>query len=641
MIIKRLVFNDFLIFYDRQELTLGPGLFVIHGENGLGKSTFLNGIAWALLGQFRDRQDRPVADSGLLNHTARKEGQTEVSVELTLDVDGTDVLVRRTHDTTTGKTRLYVKRGNTPLNRADAEALLRGVLDRDVARFFLFDGEDLRRYEEMLQGDEAGALQVRRSIEHILGLPALTNAAQDLDEVAADFGAKATAASRKEGKAAQAVLRAEQLESALADARDDEQQLQQRLADANAEKEAANEVLQGYDAARDLMAQKAMIEAEIASLEQRQRETLDARQKALAETWRDVLAEAVAGPRQALRARLDVSSDRTRLLAQIDALEGSLEAHTCEQCGQDLKPDAAQKITEQLAGLRAALPNEESDEAAIQAALLALTAITPNGRLQDAVDEDQKVRRLERDITLFKQDRSDLVERVSEVPQDKIREAANRAESAIQIIGVIDAELADVAARIESIKSDLRAAQAEVSKASTDPESAAMRSKQELAQELAELFGSAISEFRDERRKQVGADASEIFKRLTTSPEYEGLIIDENYGLVTVGPDGDPVPGRSAGQEQIVAFALIGALNRNATRGAPVVMDTPLGRLDKRHRELVLTFLGDMADQVFLLVHSAELDDEDLDPIRDGVAAEYQMRKQAAFKTTIEPRQAS
>ena len=44
-------------------------------------------------------------------------------------IDGTDVLVRRTHDTSTGQTRLYVKRGNTPLNHADAEALLRGVLD--------------------------------------------------------------------------------------------------------------------------------------------------------------------------------------------------------------------------------------------------------------------------------------------------------------------------------------------------------------------------------------------------------------------------------------------------------------------------------------------------------------------------------
>lgn len=638
MIIKKLAFKDFLIFYERQELDLGAGLFVIHGENGHGKSTFLNGIAWALLGQFKDRQDRVVSDAVLLNHTARKEGQTEVSVELVLDVDGVDVIVRRTHETATGETRLYVKRGDTTLDRQDAEALLRGVLDRDVARFFLFDGEDLRRYEEMLQGDEAGALQVRRSIEHILGLPALTNAVTDLEAVADLFGKQAIAASRKEGKADQAVLRAEQLEHALDDARDDQTKLKSQLATAIAEKEAASAVLQRYDSARELLVQKAAVEADIASLEQRQRENIDARQKSLGEAWRDILAHTVSGPREKLVASLDASRVRSVTISQIETLRGSLETHRCEQCGQELESEAAQKIADEIAELEAGLPAEIGDEAASQDAVLALSTIRPVGRLQDAIEEDRKVRRLDREIVQRKQERDELVAGARDVPEEEIRDAAHNEEAATQSIGVIKKALEEVAARIEKAKSDLRIAQDEVSKASSDPESAGLRNKQQAAQNLAELFRSAISQFRDGRREQVGADASEIFKRLTTSPEYEGLVIDENYGLVTLGPGGEPVPGRSAGQEQIVAFALIGALNRNATRGAPVVMDTPLGRLDRRHREKVLAFLSDMADQVFLLVHSAELDDADIDPIRGEIAAEYEMRKDAAFSTTIRKR---
>jgi hypothetical protein len=43
------------------------------------------------------------------------------------------------------------------------------------------------------------------------------------------------------------------------------------------------------------------------------------------------------------------------------------------------------------------------------------------------------------------------------------------------------------------------------------------------------------------------------------------------------------LPIVSAGSEQIVALSLIGALNRCATREGPVVMDTPFGRLDRRH----------------------------------------------------------
>jgi hypothetical protein len=133
-------------------------------------------------------------------------------------------------------------------------------------------------------------------------------------------------------------------------------------------------------------------------------------------------------------------------------------------------------------------------------------------------------------------------------------------------------------------------------------------------------------------------DASDIFSVLTTTPEYKGLRINPNYGLETLGPDGEPVPGRSAGQEQIVAFALIGALNRNATRRAPVIMDTPLARLDRGHRAKVLSFLGDMAQQVFLLVHSAEVSEEDLAAIRGTIAREFELHPDALFRTQIRER---
>ncbi len=53
---------------------------------------------------------------------------------------------------------------------------------------------------------------------------------------------------------------------------------------------------------------------------------------------------------------------------------------------------------------------------------------------------------------------------------------------------------------------------------------------------------------------------------------------------------------RSAGAEQIVAFALIGALNRSAVRKGPIVMDTPFGRLDRKHSENVLSFIPTMSE---------------------------------------------
>lgn len=96
--------------------------------------------------------------------------------------------------------------------------------------------------------------------------------------------------------------------------------------------------------------------------------------------------------------------------------------------------------------------------------------------------------------------------------------------------------------------------------------------------------------------------------------------------------------GRSAGQEQVVALSLIAALNRNATRRATVVMDTPFGRLDPDHRAKVLAFASELADQVFLLVHGGEVADTDLEGIAYHVSGEFQLEYDDPDRTTLVPR---
>lgn len=84
-----------------------------------------------------------------------------------------------------------------------------------------------------------------------------------------------------------------------------------------------------------------------------------------------------------------------------------------------------------------------------------------------------------------------------------------------------------------------------------------------------------------------------------------------------------------------MALSLIGALNRNASRRAPLMMDTPLGRLDKQHRANVLALLSDLAQQVFFLVHSAEVSDDDLAPIRGQIAKEWVLQRMGPERTEI------
>jgi DNA sulfur modification protein DndD len=79
-------------------------------------------------------------------------------------------------------------------------------------------------------------------------------------------------------------------------------------------------------------------------------------------------------------------------------------------------------------------------------------------------------------------------------------------------------------------------------------------------------------------------------------------------GELTAWDDVNP----SAGQRQVRLLAFYEALRRLAQTTPPLVVDTPLGRLDKEVRAAVLDnlYLGDYEHQSIVLSTNAELDPE-------------------------------
>ncbi|MGH6979286.1 MAG: DNA sulfur modification protein DndD, partial [Brevundimonas sp.] len=66
----------------------------------------------------------------------------------------------------------------------------------------------------------------------------------------------------------------------------------------------------------------------------------------------------------------------------------------------------------------------------------------------------------------------------------------------------------------------------------------------------------------------------------------------------------------SAGERQLLAVSLLWALARASDQAAPTVIDTPLGRLDSRHRDrLVNRYFPLAGDQVILLSTDEEVDE--------------------------------
>ena len=80
----------------------------------------------------------------------------------------------------------------------------------------------------------------------------------------------------------------------------------------------------------------------------------------------------------------------------------------------------------------------------------------------------------------------------------------------------------------------------------------------------------------------------------------------------------------SAGENQVFSFALIAAIARATERGFPIVIDTPLARLDAQHRLNILKYFTEKAgEQVVLLSQDAEVTGQYLDAVRDRVGQTF------------------
>lgn len=116
---------------------------------------------------------------------------------------------------------------------------------------------------------------------------------------------------------------------------------------------------------------------------------------------------------------------------------------------------------------------------------------------------------------------------------------------------------------------------------------------------------------------------------LRKSSLVTGLTVDPvDFGVRLRGPDGNELrPDRlSAGERQLLAVAVLWGLARASGRTLPVVIDTPLGRLDATHRaHLVERYFPHAGPQVVLLSTDQEIDASFRDQLRTHIGAEYQL----------------
>jgi DNA sulfur modification protein DndD len=652
--LERVEIEDFGPYKGLQEFHLPPGngVTVVYGENRRGKTSLLNAIRYAFLGVVITRGSRPLDFHKVVNLEARQEGREGFRVFLEFQFEARKYALTRmcrprpgVVDPTSNEhyvNSIYLQREGQPLSAEEAIHELARIMPPQISRFFLFDGELLAEYEELLRDREESDIggRIASAIEQILGLPVLQNARAHLAELTQEAVRDEARAAQKDIKTRELGTLIETLGVQIEAHRRTHSELEQQLEVGEAKKLALDEILRKTAGLEALLDERDRLEREIEELEARRDERINRLQEALGSAWRGLLARRLKPMKEELLRRRDEFQEHLTLhllsAKKEENLADARKTGRCPVCNQQADPNLLQgQLATSTTQTTVTVEEVQRQLVDLQQKIDVVSSLGNSADATGALRLFDDLEEIRIDLHDREERLRDLVEEIGGPVEnyDTHRKEYEQLVGELQLLrnGLAAEEEATV--QKEGRLKELQRKVDQVAGSGLDAE----RNKRELLGSLSQLFRESVDLYRDRLRQRVEEDATDLFLRLTTEPQDKGLRINEQYGLTIVHEDGSDVPVRSSGAEQIVALSLMGALQKNAPLKGPLIMDALLFRIDDEHRANVVRALPDMADQVVVLVFRAELSPEAArERLHGSLLAEYELRRMSARHTDIE-----
>lgn len=648
--IQALHLEDFGPFKGSQTIRIpaSDGVTIVYGENMRGKTSLLNAIRFAFFGKVIGRGTKSLSLSQVGNWEQAAAGKFGFQVQLEFTVDNQLYKLTRSCRPRSGVSipggdhdyivDYFLEENGSVLGPNQAEAELKRILPEQIARFFLFDGELLQEYEDLLSTETDMGRRISDAIERILGVPVLTSARATMLRLKEK-------SERSEATAAQGDQKTREFGNQLADLHaqrtvltSELERLDKELESTRSVKSSLEEAMKKKERLAALLDRRDTLDRLMHEVEARKSSKEADLKAAMSNAWCVLLEGPMIAAANALRTK--ETALHTELLRG-DVLRGLRADATsaCPACLQSVSSEARRKIEHSLHGVSERGRAEKDHElAAIRRKLSALDQHSSAAKQSLLRLLWNDVEELSIDFSTKKSERDELDKQLETVDEESLRKTKLEFESAIRHIDALEKGIVRTRDLIDANKNDAEQIQRRLDRLAGG-NLGAERRRREMYSAMHKLFDAAVGAYREQLRKRVEADATKHFKSLTTEPDYAGLRINDSYGLTIVHKDGSDIPVRSAGAEHVVALCLMGALQNNAPLRGPIVIDSPFGRLDREHTRNIVRALPDIASQVVLLVY-----DDELPPnlarseLKAKLRGEWRMERRSAKHTELVPR---
>ena len=592
---------------------------VVQGSNGAGKTSILQALNFALYG----RSAVPTENSSLINaemlKASRENAPARASVTLEfIDSDCRFELRRAVRGFPVGSKTQYLPEseedlrltftgsdGNTKRDPFPTQTIER-LLPSPIRTFFLFDGERIADFTK--PGRERDE-RISKAVNDVLHIEALSRAAIQTAKIAAEKN-------RALEKAGAPAVKETALKIRLQEA-----ELERRKTDVAKWAREIEELIGRIQEIDDVLG--SVSEVAKLALERRRLEG----NKKLKEERRDQLrmrlSSAIIASVPAL-ARHQVSEasvilskykSRHEIPARIADyfLRDLIEERKCI-CGRPIAQNGKEEA-ELKRLLSTLIPNTLQDKATELASRLRPMSEGSDAGSAKVVELLRSIRELDSEFSRLDREIERLGGAIDEKALDKA--AALNSERS-----TITQQLMQLKGQHERGKRHIFDATAEKHRLirAQETELQKQRGLRELqrvwvlARECAEALQQARSVLEERLRASLSAEATTILRNLASAEKkyfFTEVRVDPNFVLRVIDDKGrDSRAQLSSGETQVSSLAFMLAMTRLGGQEAPLVIDTPLGRLDESVRASAAHWLPNLTRQLVLLATDSELSPE-------------------------------
>lgn len=631
--------------FDFPEPKSRRNVVLIGAKNGFGKTSLLEAIILGLYGRdglplvaratFGDVGDQRIELSyndfleRAFHAQARDQGRSSASVQLVFDGEEQIKLQRIWHFSGSGKHRREEEEVRIFLGEDEDLLTVPPLDDRDefvrsfvarhflpvhLAQFFLFDGEQVQR---LAQRDMAA--QVQLGIEGILGVPVLRELADDLRNYAKD---------RRRGASHVGDEKIERLRAEIREVESTEEVLTQEL-------RTIDPQIEPLRAKRDHLVKQigSLHGGSYANLKElfETKERLDRDRERHREELRRLLsfdvALALAGPQLREQAMRQLGEETVREKWELGKAQGEDNfgrfVASLKRTGPELEPPLSVRQERLLEDkLRNAWQNlwypppegcareyrhaylNETDRLLVTERLkrIEVLAVSNVGTLLGRIEEfDHDIRKLEARIA-----------QQSGVGQES-EKLAQELKSTQEQLSELEGRRREIARELEGLRGQLSPKRQELGKLQESLQASEPQLRRSaLADRVSEMIDHIIEEAFPSHIDEVAQAMTNAFLAMAHKRVVKRIEIEPDCTVKLLGKGGRDIRSMdaSAGESQVFALSLIASIAQVSGRGFPIVMDTPLARLDPDHRRNVLNFFTKTTGQIILLSHPDEVSGE-------------------------------